>query len=374
VPQIAATIRIDDEEAADLFADLLEMEVEEDYRLAAAFRLKLATYKRDDGLWAYLDDERLRLWRKLAISVTLDEEEQTLFEGYVTQLRPHIDPDEDQSFVEVFGLDPTCLMSLEEKLKDWPGKTDSDIAREIFQSYNLAGVVDETGIVHEETVTTIIQRESDIQFLKRLARRNGFECFVEGGRGFFRRPALAGPPLPVLAAHFGGETNLVSFEARADALRPTRVRMQQIDPVAKELQDASAEGGEQRTLGRDAALLAASPPGGVTPRMFVKHAVAFNRSEMENMGRAIFDEAEWFVEAKGELDGSLYDSVLRARRLVPVKGVGELFSGVYYVAGVRHVFREERYTQHFTARRNALAPAGPGDFPPPGASLAGGAL
>lgn len=363
MPQIAANIRIDDEESPDLFADLLEMEVEEDDRLAAACRLKLAAYKQGGGLWAYLDDERLRLWKKLSVSVTLDGEEQTLFEGYVTRLRPHIDPDEDQSFVEVFGLDPTCLMSLEERLKDWPGKTDSDIAREIFQSYSLAGEVDETGVVHDEAVTTIIQRESDIQFLRRLARRNGFECFVEGGRGFFRRPALNGPPLPTLAAHFGGETNLVSFEAQADALRPTRVRMQQIDPIAKELQDASVESAGQRALGRDPALLAASPPGGVTPRMFVKHAVAFDRSEMENLGRAIFDEAGWFVEAKGELDGSLYDAVLRARRLVPIKGVGELFSGVYYVAGVRHLFREERYTQQFTARRNALAPGGAGDFP-----------
>jgi phage protein D len=371
VPQIAATIRIEDEDAFDLFADLLELEVEEDHRLAAAFRLRLATYKQDDGLWAYLDDDRLRLWNKLSISVALDDEEQPLIEGYITQLRPHIDPDEDQSFVEVLGMDATCLMSLEEKIKDWPGKSDSDIAREIFQNYNLLAEVDDTGVVHEEMITTIIQRESDIQFLKRLARRNGFECFVEGDHGFFRRPVLSAAPLPTLAAHFGDETNLVSFQAHADAMRPTNVRMRQIDPIAKELQDATFESGDQRALGRDTAADVTAPPSGITPRLYVKHAVATSLAEMENFGRAIYDEAEWFVEARGEVDGSLYDAVLRARHLVPIKGVGERFSGVYYVAGVRHLFRDERYTQQFRARRNALSPTGASDFPAIGDSLFG---
>src|SRR3712207_7201341 len=51
--------------------------------------------------------------------------------------------------------------------------------------------------------TKLFRSETDIQFLRRLARRNGFECFVKGGVGAFRKPALAEPPLPVLAAHFG---------------------------------------------------------------------------------------------------------------------------------------------------------------------------
>lgn len=370
--QISATISINDEPAPDFFASLLEMEVEEDHRLAAMFRIKLAINRQDDGLWTFLDDERMKLWNKVKISVNLSDEEVELIAGYITQIKPHLDADENSSFLEIWGMDATSLMSLEEKIKDWPNKTDSDIAREIFQSYNLTPEVEDTGVAHDEAVATIIQRETDIQFLKRLARRNGFECFVKGETGYFRKPVLTETPQPVLAAHFGPETNLVYFDARLNALRPTAVEMHQIDTIGKQLQDAVIETGEQRQLGRDGAL-SVEAPNRITARMFVKHAVATSQPEMENLCRALFDEAEWFIEAKGEIDSVLYGAVLQTKNLAPIKGVGEIFSGIYYVTKVKHVFNIDRYIQQFTARRNALAPASPEDFAGNG-SLFGGLM
>lgn len=368
--QIAATIKLDDEDAPDFFASLLEMEVEEDHRLAAMFRLKLAMHRQADGLWSFLDDERVKLWSQVVIAAQVGDEETELITGYITQLKPHLDPDENQCWLEIYGLDASSLMSVEEKIKDWPNKSDSDIAREVFATYSLTPAVDDTGVVHDEAVATIIQRETDIQFLKRLARRNGFECFVAGDQGFFRKPVLSKPPQPVLAIHFGAETNLVSFDAKLNALRPTAVEMHQLDTIAKELQDAVAESNEQRQLGRDGAL-SLTPPQSVSARLFVRHAVATSQPEMQNLCRALFDEAEWLIEARGELDSALYGAALRAKQLVPIKGVGETFSGVYYVTSVKHVFTVDNYVQHFTARRNGLAPRR-GDFS--GGSLLGGLL
>jgi hypothetical protein len=51
--------------------------------------------------------------------------------------------------------------------------------------------------------------------------------------------------------------------------------------------------------------------------------------------------------------------------------VGELFSGTYYITYVKHLFKTDKYTQHFKARRNALAPSGDEDFGG-GSSLLGG--
>ena len=63
-----------------------------------------------------------------------------------------------------------------------------------------------------------------MQFLKRLAQRNGFECYVEGKTGFFRAPRLRDTPQPVLAVQFGeGETNVNRFSLEVNALTPTRV-------------------------------------------------------------------------------------------------------------------------------------------------------
>jgi phage protein D len=371
MPQISASILINDEPAMDFFPSLLEMEVEEDHRLASILRIKLAINKLDDGLWAFLEDERVTLWNKIKISAMVEDEEVELITGYMTQIKTHLDPDENQSFLEIRGMDATSLMNLEEKIKDWPNKTDSDIAREIFQSYDLTPEVEDTGVTHDEAVATIIQRETDIQFLKRLARRNGFECFVKEGKGYFRRPVLSEDPQPILAAHFGSETNLVHFDARLNAFRPTRVEMHQIDTIGKEIQDAIAESAEQRQLGRDGAF-SVEVPDGITARMHVKHAVATSQPEMENLCRALFDEAEWFMEATGEVESATYGNVLRAKKLVPIKGVGETFSGIYYVTNVKHIFTVDHYVQRFTARRNAIAP-GPGDFNG-GGSLLGGLI
>lgn len=368
--QITATISINDEPAPDLFASLLEMEVEEDHRLADMFRIKLAINRQIDGLWTFLDDERVKLWNKVKISVNLADEEVELIAGYITQIKPHIDPDESSSFLEIWGMDATSLMSLEEKIKDWPNKKDSDIARQIFQSYNLTPEVEDTAVVHDEAVATIIQRETDIQFLKRLARRNGFECFVKDETGYFRKPILTEAPQPILAAHFGLETNLVYFDAKLNALRPIAVEMHQIDTIGKQIQDAVIGTNEQRQLGREGPL-SVTAPNNIVARLFVKHAVATSQPEIENLCRALFDEAEQFITAQGEIDSVLYGAVLRAKNLVPIKGVGELFSGLYYVTNVKHVFNVERYVQRFSARRNAMAPSGPEDFAGNG-SLFGG--
>jgi late control gene D protein (GPD) len=371
VPQLKATIRIDDADAGDLFISLIEMTVEEDHRLAAMFRIRLGMQRGPDGLWEFLDDERIKPWSKVVIAASADEEETELITGYITQITPHVDPDESNCYLEIYGLDGSSLMSIEEKIKDWPKKSDSDIARQIFTDHYLTPEVEDTAVIHDEPVSTIIQRETDIQFLKRLARRNGFECFVKGETGFFRKPALTESPRPVLAAHFGAESNLISFDARLNALRPTAVEMHQIDTIGKEIQDAAAESNEQERLGRDGAS-SLEPPNGLASRLFIRHALATGQPEMENLCRAIFDEAEWLIEARGQIESSIYGAVLQARTLAPIKGVGEVFSGMYYITNVRHVFTAENYRQHFTARRNAMGPVD-GDFSG-GDSLPGGLL
>ena len=370
MPQVKATIKIDDEDAGDLFISLIEMIVEEDHRMAAMFRIKLGMQRGSDGLWEFLDDERVKPWNKVVIAAIQDGEIE-LITGFITRIAPHFDPDESNCYLEIYGMDGSCLMSLEEKIKDWPNKSDSDIAREIFADYNLTPEVEDTAVIHDEAITTIIQRETDIQFLKRLARRNGYECFVKGETGFFRKPVLTGSPLPVLAVHFGAGSNLVSFDAQLNALRPTAVETHQIDTIGKEIQDAAAESNEQEQLGRDGAS-SLEPPNGAVSRLFVRHSLGADQTEMENICRAIFDEAEWLIEAKGQIESSSYCSVLQARALAPIKGVGEIFSGMYYVTNVRHVFTAENYRQHFTARRNAMGPVD-GDFSG-GDSLPGGLL
>ena len=82
-------------------------------------------------------------------------------------------------------------------------------------------------------------------------------------------------------------------------------------------------------------------------------------SEAENAARArqLAIEGQFSVRAEGELDGALYGHVLKVGLPVEVDGVGDAYSGRYYVDHVTHLFDVNGYKQNFVLLRNALGRA-----------------
>lgn len=341
--------------------DLISLEVELDTEMAGMFRLRLAIRQQRGG-WTYLDDERFRVWNPITISAGFESGTEELLSGYITHVKPDFPRDAAQCSLEIWGMDHSVLMDREEKLRAWPNERDSTIASQIFGLYGLSSVVQETQVIHDEDISTIVQRETDMQFLKRLALRNGFECYFDGATGFFQAPRLSGTPQPVLAVHFGErETNVNRFSLEVNALTPAKVTMFQVDRTNKQILEATVETSQQKVLGaNDAAGLLARriPPG----QVYVSMNAATGAAEMAILSQELFHQAEWFVTAEGEIDGNHYGHLLKPRRTVTIKGVGESYSGVYYVTHVTHTFVPDGYTQRFRAKRNALMPTGTEDF------------
>jgi phage protein D len=351
-------IEIDGVEAEDLYADLSKLEVELDDQLAGMFRLTVALLPDAEGSWPYLDDERFTIWRRVVVTAGLEDDSRQLLAGYVTHVRPDFGAGTDQCQLEVWGMDASVLMDREVKLKDWPNKKDSDIAAETFQAYGLTPRVTDTEVVHDEEVSTIIQRETDIQFLKRLALRNGYECFVDGDTGYFQPPSAAGAPQPVLTVRSGAEATLNRLAITVNALAPANVAMSQVDRVNKEILDATADETRQQVLG-------ANPPGGFLPAgmsagvFYVGQTVTTGTAEMAALCQGLHEEGEWFVTAEGEVAANQYGNILTPRGTVLIAGVGETYSGTYYVSHVTHAFTADGYTQQFKVKRNALVATGP---------------
>lgn len=354
-------LKINDEEYQDLYADIVSVEAEEDEQLAAVCNIRLAIRLPKDGTWTWIDDERLTPWNQISISAGFMDNVIEVFAGYITQVKPYFDAELSQCYLDIKAMDGTVLMSTEEKIKDWINKKDSDIATQIFTDYGFISEVEDTAIVHDEAISTIIQRESDIQFLKRLAQRNGYECFVRNNTAYFRRPQLSGKPQKVLAMQFGTESNLVSFSIELDVLNRAEVEMHQFDLLTKEHREVLIDSTHQKKLGRHSS----SEIGSFNKypsKMFVKHAVANGQPMMQALSQGIYDESEWLIRGEGEVIGILHQDVLRARELVTIKGVGKTYSGVYYVTKVKHVFTDGGYSQNFSVKRNAINPDGTEDF------------
>ncbi len=355
-------IEIGGKEVSGLYDDLARLEVELPDDLPATFELEVGIPLGSDGTWRHLDEKAFRVWSEVTIEGGFDDGgREQLIGGYVTEVRAVFDPDPARCLLTVRGADASVMMDRGENLKDWPNKKDSDVAKEIFELYGFKPVVEDTAVVHDQALATIIQRETDLCFLRRLARRNGFACYVEGQKAFFAPLGEGAKPQPVLAAHFGDQTTLRSFAVSADALRPAEVVMFQVDRFDKKVLSAEVAASELAPLGKLGAR--ALLPGDLdSSRVYVARNTATGAPEMQALCRGLFHEGDWFVEAEGEIDAAAYEHVLKPRGTVTVKGVGETHSGVYYISYVRHSFTEEGYSQYFRARRNALAPAGAEDF------------
>lgn len=348
-------VSIDGRPQDGLVPDIVHLEVEEDLEQAAAFRLQLAITTRSNGSWTYVDDPLFQIWRRFALEAGYPGATETLIEGYVTHVELMIGA-EGEPYLELSGMDLSAKLDLAEKQLAWPNKKDHQIAQEIFESHNLGYEVEDTVATHGEPLATVLQTETDIRFLRRLAARNGFECHVRGSTGYFRSPNLQEPPQKTLAIEFGRETNLAEIRIRVDGTPATVAEIRRVDPMAKQVERERLQASPRRTLGRRplAELRRGLPDG----QRLLRRELAAAPAEMRGRLRQAYEGASRFVTAEGEIDGRLYRAVLRAGRLVTIKGIGETYSGLYYVTRVRHSFSVEGYAQQFEAYRNGLGLTG----------------
>ena len=370
----------------EFYADVVSLTVEENTASGNTFRLQLATTLQDDGSWKYLDDDdRLALFTKVSIKIGFtgggglagalgsllggggNDGLEQLFDGYITGFQLSLGSEPGKTDIDVSGMDTSVLMSLEEKISTWPDMADSDIAQQILNNYVAEVQADTTPTVHQENETTVVQRGTDIQFVRDLAQRNGLEFYFETDKdsgnvvAYFRAPQLTSTPQPDLAIQFGDQSNLKSFSARLSGQRPLNVKTQQMDVKADSPNAAQVSDTQLPKLGdNDANTLIGDPLDSlVTPKdaqaqMLVLGPPTSDSTELQSIAQAARDEAGWLITATGEINSDAYETVLRPHRLVLVKGAGKAYSGKYYVTRVVHELKGDgSYTQKFEARRNA---------------------
>jgi hypothetical protein len=291
------------------------------------------------------------------------------FEGFVTHVRPHFETVESNCYVEVLAMDAAVLLNAEERVEAHPDTTDGDAAEKIFSRYQIAFTGQKTGARHEEKKQLLVQRGTDWEFVQRLARRNGFACYLEPDpqsgevTAYFRPRALKDTPQPDLTV-LRDDPNLKWLDLQATMTGPVRVQGSAIDPIAKRI--VRSDGAPvQEPLGE--ALLGDDfekglKQAGATAATSLLRDPFPLEAAIAAEGSAATDRALFAVEARGEVDTTLYRGLLRARRPVLIKGVGRTFAGIYYVRAVRTTIDEGVISQTFVAERNALGLSGKEDF------------
>jgi hypothetical protein len=349
----------------DLYTAVASLEVEENLDLPGAVQLTLPVSRTDDGDLTYASDDRLRPLANLAVvaGVGGGAAAQCIFDGYVLSHKLHLEAGATNSTLVVWGQDASWLMNLEEKVKEWVDVTDADVANAIFGAYGVQAAADNTADdspSHTEAGHSLMQRGSDIQFLRTLARRNGKVCRVacadQAGKrtGYFARPKLDGDPAAVLTVTDPDKWTVNALDLSWDATLPTKVAARQALFTDKDADGVSAEV-------TDTGLPALGDRGLADftgkPLTVLLTAPVDDGGELLLRARSLLRESAWFVRCEGEADMARLGVVLRAGAVVRVDGAGALHSGKYLVWSVRHTITADAHKMRFVLVRNAVGKA-----------------
>ncbi len=365
MPAISYTLTLDGSPLdAAVLGKLRKVECEEHTDLADLLRLTFTLTQRDNNSgWAVLDDDVFPRLAKLNLSITVGSNNaQPIMEAYVVEVAAEYGNDPAVNTLSVVAFDATVLMNLEEKARAWASMADSDIASTIFGEYSLSTDVSSTQPTRADNVQTVIQRGSDIQFLRQLARRNGFECYVDldssgTPTGHFHLPKYSDTPQGTLSIGMGRDSTIESLKLRYDLLRPVDADIANLDVYQTDAQTAAITSVTAEALGSTSTL------GTDRPRKILVNPLGLtDAGELQTYAQAVTNRAALAIRAEGELNAQNYEGILRAKHPVLVRGVGREFSGTYYVERVLHSFEAGSYKQNFTLRRNATGVAGQEDF------------
>ena len=367
--QVSYALTVDGSPASGAVLNAVkQIEMEDHASLADMLRLRLGVAVREDGSgWTLVDDALFTRLTNVKLSVTVGSGSAIpLINGYVIEVDTSFSSEPGGSFLTVVAMDPTVLMHLDEKVKAWANMKDSDVASAIFSdgSYRFTPVVESTQWSRQENDHVLMQRGSDIQFLQRLADRNGYECFVETNgagdvEGHFHPPKREAKPQGTLTVNMGAATNVDRFRARFDMLGPVKAKARTIDPDDASAQDGQADEGTQSEGMGDTPSVPADRPR----RVLLSQLAMAQAGEAQRYAQAVVDRSSWSIVAEGELNTVAYGGVLKAKQPVMVRGVGRQFSGRYYVERVLHVIGGDgSYIQRFTLRRSAVGLTGQESF------------
>lgn len=340
---------------------LQRVEVRESDREPTLAALRFHLTQSPDGSFRPIDDDVFEPAVALAVdAVAPGGLPSHMFSGYVTHVRPHFEGIESNCYVEVLAQDASVLLNAEERVDSYPDSSDSDAAATVFDRYRITFSGEDTSARHSQDRNLLVQRATDWSFVQRLARRNGFVCYLEPDDrdgdvvAHFRRPAVDVTTQADLVVIQEG-ANLRWLDLQYSMSGPARHAGAAIDPIEKRIVRGA---GEPVLAALGASLLGQTAEDGLV-EAGASSATALLRDPVptdEGIGAeasGATDVDQFAIEARGELDPARYRGLLRARRPVLVRGVGKAFAGAYYVRSVRTTLEDGVLAQTFVASRNA---------------------
>jgi hypothetical protein len=344
-----------------LMKSLTNVTVTNDADQGDGFQMTFGLAKDRTGEFDAVGSGVLDLFNRVVIGVLIGLTPEILIDGIIThhELSPSDEP--GHSTFTVTGKDVSVMLDLDEKNDKFENQPDFMIVTRVllgYPQYGLAPMVTPTTDVPIMLQRIPHQAETDLQFIKRLARKNGFVFYIEPltfgvNTAYFGVENRLGIPQSALTVGMGFWTNTRNLRFSNDGLAPVTSASSFIEPITKTRVPIPSLPSLRIPP------LAASPAL-ARRRVILRDTANDDPSLALTSSVAAVTRAPEAVTGDGEVDTERYGAVLRARKLVGVRGVGRSYDGFYYVRSVTHTISIGAYTQRFSLSREgsgALLPA-----------------
>jgi hypothetical protein len=300
----------------------------------------------------------LRPFTRVIIIVNIGITRKVLFDGFIThyQFSPSDSP--GASTFTVTGEDYSIIMDRIEFSMPHPAQPDVIIVGKILLQHGLIPrVIPPLQMVVPIPVKeTPLQIGTDLEYIQQLARKYNYVFYVEptdddpGMNIAYWGPSIrVGDVQKALTVNMGAATNATSINVQNNALEPKM--------VVGFIQDENAQNIPiPIVVPIPLPPYLASRPAHIFNQPFVKKTLPSSDGEHNVLGAYIramgdVDSSKDVMSVSGEVDTLRYGNILRARRLVSLRGVGTTHDGLYYVKSVTHKIERGTYKQSFTLVR-----------------------
>ncbi|AGA89628.1 hypothetical protein Thimo_0789 [Thioflavicoccus mobilis 8321] len=297
---------------------------------------------------------------RVILLVTLNGTPQPLFDGVMTNVEVQAGGPGGAGTIRITGDDLTRVMDM----IDWsglpfPGLPIAARVAAICAKYAAFGLIPlvipplfpDVPIPVERIPA---QQGTDLAYIQRLAEQVGYVFYIEPGPApgtnvaYFGPEIKVGVPQPALNLDMDVVTNLegmnFSFEPTRGVLPIVYIQNPQTRaPIPLPVPDLNPL---QPPLGALATTLA--------NLRALKDTANLNPAEALSRGLAEAGRSQDTVRATGTLDVLRYGRLLKARRLVGVRGAGVAYDGLYFVERVKSRLKRGELKQEFTLTRNGL--------------------
>lgn len=199
-----------------------------------------------------------------------------------------------------------------------------------------------------------VQQGKDLTYIRALADEVGYVFYVEPGPvpgvsiAYWGPEIKVGPPQKALSTNLDFATNIESVSCSFNSqgrVMPTVLIQNPFTktPVPIPIPDITP----------------LNPPLGLIPPVplnfeRVDESAKYSPTRAAIIGLTKAARSAESVTATGTLNVARYGRVLKARRLVGLRGVGTAFDGLYYVRSVTSKIKRGEFKQDFTLSRNGL--------------------